>query len=267
MHKKNSWSKKEDRLLARTYSMNNAFDTAKKIKNRTPCAVEERIKKLKLKHSKDFVFEPNSTGDLRPLLRETNEAYYWIGFLSADGNFGRKGCLTLLVSEKDSKHIKRFASLIKAKEKNCTRPNNRKYVYVACSHKINSNKIMKKFGFGHRKTYKPPFCVVSDKDNLFLSYMTGYLDGDGYIIWKTGYKKSQYVIGVGCRKEWKNWLIKNFKRIAKILGICVHVGFYTKKNKYIIVTVASKNFMRLLKKQIKILKIPYLKRKWDKIIS
>jgi len=52
---------------------------------------------------------------LERLLENTPEAYYWIGFLMADGNFDIHGYvnrLTLFLSEKDKEHIQKFSQFI-----------------------------------------------------------------------------------------------------------------------------------------------------------
>ena len=39
------------------------------------------------------------------LLEETNEKYYWLGFLLADGSFGKKKELKIGLSNKDKEHL------------------------------------------------------------------------------------------------------------------------------------------------------------------
>ena len=254
-----SWSDNEDRLLTKIYLNNTAIDTAKKILNRTASAVQERIKKLKLKHSRDYLESPNSTGDLRPLLKETNKAYYWIGFLCADGCFS-SGFTNLLLAKKDKSHIYKYSKFIKSRIKKLIGANKKTYYYTSCVHKINTNRIKKKFGFSSRKTYIPPYYKISKKDKLFMSYMIGYIDGDGHVAWCS--KKYKYLISIGCHKSWKSWIQKTFSRVFKILNIKVHICISNNTPPTCIaVSMASKDFLLKLKAYAKNLKIPYLCRK------
>jgi hypothetical protein len=262
-----SWSPKENKLLKKIYLNHSMFDTMKKIPGRTQSAVQERIKKLRLKHSKFYNELPNSSGDLRLLLQETNRAYYWIGFLSADGHFDGN-CIHLLVAKKDKQHIYKYVKFIGSPIRKTIKPDKRMYYYTSCDHKINTNKIEKKFGFTSRKTYNPPNSKISKKNRLFMSYMIGYIDGDGYVLYreKNGDGGSRYIISVGCYKTWKHWLIKTFQRMAKILKVNMHLCVSKKHNgSGIEVIIASKIFMKKLRQYADKLKIPYLKRKIGKI--
>jgi len=50
--------------------------------------------------------------DLSPLLNETLEAYYWMGFIMADGHLSKQNRLTVTLAIKDSDHLLKLKEFV-----------------------------------------------------------------------------------------------------------------------------------------------------------
>lgn len=92
------------------------------------------------------------------LLEDSNEIYYWIGFLMADGTLSNESVtLGMELSTKDELHLNKFAKLINVTVHNRTRELKGK-TYYQCSISIRDKDIipliMKKYNFNNNKTKK-----------------------------------------------------------------------------------------------------------------
>lgn len=206
--------------------------------------------------------------EISNLLKETPETYYWIGFLMADGHFDKdRGSVALGISNKDIDHLKKFSKLINAKVlvgKNYSRVNRQDKIIVP--------KIIDKFNISNRKTYEPPVVNI-DNDDLFLSFIIGFIDGDGCIDSRT------QGIEITCHKSWGDNLNKWFARIW-ILSKCISNG----KNKkpevimqkrlegysgrpaiYARIRTNNNTFCMFLKNKAIKMHLPILTRKWNRI--
>lgn len=219
---------------------------------------------------------------LEKLLENTPEAYMRIGFIFADGyiEHGKYKRLGLECSIKDEDYVKDFAAFIEAKTRRRTRVNQK----LKCGEMISFTikgiaeipKLIKKFDFKQKKTYNPPEKLNIKSNDLFVSMFIGYVDGDGSIS-KNGHLK------IKCHYSWKKTLDKWVSRIWKISG-CEVVndkmvipkariisevdprGLF-KRGSSAIINVYNPQFMMFLKSKIEELKLPVLKRKWDRIKS
>ena len=119
-----------------------------------------------------------------PLLEDTVESYYWIGFCLADAHISKQR-ITLTISLKDEGHLLKFSKYIESNirygecfnfgkvSQNCTVSANNSHVIP---------QIRDKFGIVSNKTQNPPLKIenISNTDLLF-SLFCGFLDGDGHI--------------------------------------------------------------------------------------
>lgn len=195
-----------------------------------------------------------SKSDLRPLLNETPKTYYWLGFLIADGHFDEKS-LAFSLKKSDINQINKFKKFLKYKG-DC-KP---RFIHVGDVKIIKS--IRNKFKITNNKTTKPCSINHINDDNSFISFVIGYIDGDGCIGNQTN-RKDCY-IRFHCHKNWKNNIQYISNRICKLSN--------TKSQKCIIgndgyTRLIFTNFkiVKFLKKKAVELKLPFLKRKWNKI--
>lgn len=190
-------------------------------------------------------------GRLDNLLKETKEAYYWVGFLYADGCLcSSDKSIRLRIAEKDLNHLKKYAKF--------TNSNIDKHAGMCGTNIGDSYKIKKftdKFDFKFRKTYNPPNIekVLHNKSHgLQMSLFAGFIDGDG-----SHSKKGYYTISV--HKTWLGFLNYFYKYIDE------HTTLTSKEPR-----VYLKNYCRvnindkILQNIIKPLKIDHLlmERKW-----
>lgn len=185
------------------------------------------------------------TANIIKLINESNEAYYWLGFIMADGHFSKTNQLQINLSEKDLSHLNKFATFIEHEKLNIPRINvNFSEIY---------NWLFDLFRIQNNKTYYP--CDLSNlHGDAFFSFIIGFIDGDGCINEK-GY------LTIKCHKSWLNnlnnmisFLTKNSFNQAKI-----------NNENLAIINITRIEVMKTIKKRIIDLNLPILNRKWDRV--
>lgn len=211
---------------------------------------------------------------LEKLLEETPEAYYWTGFLMADGYINHKNIhLKLTLSKKDENHLNKFSKFVNVnmiRGKSIIK--NKKYTNFTVS-KGNKNiliKFIKKFDFKNRKSYNPPKKLNIKNNDLFISFFIGYFDGDGTI------GKYNNQISVLCHENWKSVLNVWFKRVWN-LAECVIRNNIVKIPKAKLIKIRNSKLCRIgtknsefvwfLKNKAVDLQLPFLERKWKRIFK
>jgi len=208
-----------------------------------------------------------SKGSLSVLLEETNLAYYWLGFILADGCISNNKRLGIGLSTKDNNHLIKLTDIL-----NCENPKFRKTSngYDSCGFSLqdthNIPKFCKKFDIKPAKTFNPPNIEIFKKmsDELFLSFLCGYIDGDGCI--KYQFKRKDVTITIHVHSSWLLVLKYIETRLFSILSInnkCSNSGVW--KDGYAYLKICDNTIIRQLKKIVIKLNIPLLERKWDKI--
>jgi ferredoxin-thioredoxin reductase catalytic subunit len=191
--------------------------------------------------------------DLSPLLEETPEAYYWIGFLLADGHF-ENGRIKFHLALRDAEQIRRFASFIKWTGNFENR--GKLGIGVAAKHTEVVEMLCDKFDIKQDKTYDPPNTILNHDKELLKCLLIGFIDGDGNI--ENQYKRKDCFIRIKVHKSW-NEILKEF---------CELVDYDTKhvrlNNKgYCELYFSDSNIVTELKKKSN--ELPVLDRKWKKI--
>jgi ferredoxin-thioredoxin reductase catalytic subunit len=191
--------------------------------------------------------------DLSSLLEETPEAYYWVGFLLADGHF-ENGRVNFHLALKDSDQVKKFANFIKWSGKFYDRVE--LGIGFAAKHTEVVEELCKKFDIKQNKTYNPPKTILNHDKELLKYLLIGFIDGDGNI--DNQYKRKDCFIRIKVHKSWDG-ILKEF---------CELVGYDTKhvrfnKQGYCELYFSDSNIVTELKKKSNTL--PVLSRKWKKI--
>lgn len=191
--------------------------------------------------------------DLSKLLEETPEAYYWVGFLLADGHF-ENGRVKFHLALKDSDQVKKFANFIKWSGNFDDR--GELGIGVAAKHTEVVEELCKKFDIKQNKTYNPPKTILNHDKELLKYLLIGFIDGDGNI--ETQRKRKDCFIRIKVHKSWDR-ILKEF---------CELVGYDTKhvrlnKQDYCELYFSDSKIITELKKKSNIL--PVLERKWQKI--
>lgn len=242
------WTKEEDNLLITNYQLKRN-DLLKLFPNRSYYAVNQRASKLNLRKERNEYCESN----LDVLLEETHEAYYWIGFILADGHVHKNLRLKITLAPKDTNHLQKLANFIKTQLKS----NKYQQPYVSCQEKVIVPQLCKKFDIQQNKTTHPPKIFPTNLD-LLKSLFIGYIDGDGSI--KSRKKANICCLSIHIHKNWLNWL----QQIQVLLNInsgkpkIINDG-YTSWH------ISKHSEMVKLKLHAIKYKLPVLERKWSKI--
>lgn len=203
-------------------------------------------------------------GTLAPLLSNTPEALYWMGFLLADGHFTETR-LQVVLAEKDTEHLQslsKFLGGVKLRliENRCQSGVFRS-ISLAIMHTEVVKKLRERWGIASRKTYTPPnLSKLSEEELIFV--MIGFIDGDGHIARQRKSKTAKVVIRLGNHSSWAPTL-QLFSEIAhKMVQKPSATVIITKRN-VAILKIKEEEVVRML--YLFSEKIPSLKRKWEKI--
>lgn len=195
----------------------------------------------------------NHCADLTNLLSDTPEAFYWIGFLLADGSF-YDNRLKLGLSPKDSEHLYKFAKFINYHGAvNITS----KSISIACKNNEVVDAIKKKFDIKDRKTYNPPETISRFREDLVYSLLAGFIDGDGNIQNQT--RRKDFFLRIKTHASWKH-ILKEFNRLISDKDF-VKID----SRGYALLTISNTEKLKQLKSKILSLNIPILSRKWNVI--
>jgi DNA-binding transcriptional regulator WhiA len=143
-----------------------------------------------LQHLKKDISVLFGNDGLKILLDKSCQSLYWMGFVFADGCLRRNKRINLSVSTKDERHIAAYSEYIGAKCKIVSSKNgflDGKYEMCVCeSGQLQTvNQIIDTFDLKFAKTYNPPniniLSAALDTKKKFLSFLAGYIDGNGSI--------------------------------------------------------------------------------------
>lgn len=195
---------------------------------------------------------------LKKLLLNTPESFYWMGFIMADGTFV-KNRFKLGISNKDHTHIEKLYNYL-----NC---NNTLHVtethsYFSIMDTKNVSQLKEKFDFNQSKTYYPPKTIKWMENDLLISFIIGFIDGDGSITKQ--YKRKDPILRIKLHSSWIHILdeISTFlceKSKTPIIKSKINNQGYSQIN------LANHKLLKYLKKELIRLKIPHLERKWSLI--
>lgn len=122
--------------------------------------------------------------------RETEEAYYWAGFIAADGHISiKRNYLGIMLQASDKSHLERLKSALSYEgniiesKKGYAYKGHTNINYCCVIRVVNKkivNDLIERFNITERKTftYRPPNI---DDPHLKSCFIKGYIDGDGTI--------------------------------------------------------------------------------------
>lgn len=192
--------------------------------------------------------------NLSILLEDTPITYYWIGFLLADGNFGKLNTIKCTLSSVDKNHIKKLQTFLNIENLNFENNNS------ACTIKAMDTDIVplicKKFDISNTKTYNPPKTLEHIKNrDLLLSLIIGFIDGDGCI----SNKNKSFSLTVKCHSSWIEILDFFAKKINPTSQAKINNAGYA------YFTISNVESLKEIKRKALEFRLPILSRKWDKI--
>lgn len=240
-----NWTEEELMFLKNNYETNyenfNKNFIINGLNNKTWAAIENKAYILGLKRNLKLA-------NLSKLLNETPEAYYWLGFLMADGHFANNGSITINLSIKDIQHIQKFAEFLNIKKEF------KKASLYAMDKKI-VGELKNKFRISNNKTYNPCNIEKIKNKDLLFSLIIGFIDGDGCINLRGS------SITITSHRNWESQIIFMGRELY---------GFnktFNLGNNETLINLGIFGYTLLKKIKIKILelKLPILTRKWDRI--
>lgn len=207
------------------------------------CAGKKRTKRL---------------NNLKVLLEETPETYYWIGFLLADGHFDDGKRIIVGLAEHDRDHLEKFAKYIGYKGTiSLVKKGPYSAVKLSAMDTEVVGKLCEKFDIKSNKTHNPPESLSWIPEDLFLCLLAGLIDGDGNISNFCGRKD----VFIRLKQE-KSWLpiLKEFAKYFK-----EEDRVKVNKQGYAEVEITGFPKIRELKKKLLEYNLPLMDRKWGKI--
>lgn len=254
------WSEKEIEILRNNYD--NGAVAVSKILGRTQASVILMANKIGRKSA----YNPWRKSNVGKLLNGEDEAYYWMGFLMADGHFGEKR-LRLKLAKKDKEHLKKFGRFIEYTGKitsYITRLGGKSYhgCRITCMDTIMIPEIMERFGLVANKTENPPSGLPTGTDEQLLALVEGFIDGDGCM--RTGKKRRFCNIVVKVHSSWLEMLKKMADLVYRLSGCASGLPKLNKKG-YAEWVISNSMITKFLKRKSVEMKLPVLDRKWKKI--
>lgn len=207
--------------------------------NRTWSSIQNKAFLLKIK--RDI-----RNANANKLINETNEAYYWLGFIMADGHFSNGDQIQINLAKKDLLHLRKFATFVEYKN-DLLKPN------ISINFSDIRIELNNKFKISNNKTHYP--CVLDNlSGDYFFSFIIGFIDGDGCIN-KKGY------LSIKCHKSW----LDNLNRMIAFLTDNDYNCGYINSEGLAVITLTKIEYMKRIKERIVDLKLPCLNRKWDRV--
>lgn len=200
---------------------------------------------------------------LTKLLDESLQSYYILGFLFADGHFGDDYRIKLKLKKSDKIIIDKIAQYLEIE--NSIYEEKRSYG-ISCMDKYTSLVLKEKYDIKSNKTYIP--CKINNiKGDKFMSFLIGFIDGDGCICNRSDTGAAH--IKIKLHKSWEdnlNYMSKELYENCGILKFPKAIDVKQGENIYTSVTFGNAKVVKKLKEFIINNNIFCLDRKWNKIV-
>ncbi len=278
MIKRLKYNKKELNEIKKYYPISTKEELIKKFPNRSWDSICHQARKQGFKRKKKFIKYCKSYSNYSKLLKDNPIAYYWIGFLLADGHFTNRA-IVIGLHLKDIEHIRKFREFIEYSgpsiNKFIRKKHNREVILFSSSDYKLVPKIKDKFDISQRKTYNPPkdlSWIEKINPDLLISLIIGFIDGDGCLQQKQTSLTDNMcsVLIIGAHYSWEN----NLKYIAKFLFKHFNIkrninrnssSLRRTKDDFTTLVICNQIVLRELKRKTISLNLPCMERKWNKI--
>lgn len=194
------------------------------------------------------------SANLKILLEDSYESFYWMGFILADGSFC-KDRLQITLGIKDKTHLQKLADYLEYKlpifETNINVSMRSKNLDI-------SPLICQKFDIKKNKTYNPPLTIKNFDLDLQYCLLAGFIDGDGNVQNQTG--RQDFMLRIKNHASWFH-ILKEFNELIDGSDIFTRIG----KAGYALLIISDTEVLKNFRKKIETFNLPLLRRKWDKI--
>ncbi len=228
----NLWTEEELRIIIKCYSNSSSKELLNLLEKRSWSSILAKAKTLNLKRA-EYQYSTMRKSNVDVLLNDSVQTYYYIGLLFADGYFTNKK-LQLNQCMKNKNMVYKFAEYIGTENIKVYDENKpveilgkktMKHGQILCY--VKDSKIIPmikdKYDIQYEihkksKTYNPPSLSVfkNISDDLFLSFLIGFIDGDGSI-YKS--KNNGRSIVITSHKNWNAILEYWVYRLQKIFKV------------------------------------------------
>lgn len=190
--------------------------------------------------------------DLKALLLDNEQAYYWMGFIAADGYINHSVWrLKIELASRDKSHLQKLAEFISYRGLFESR--------ISVQDKKTLPALCNKFNLKPRKTYNPP-SVDWMSNELFVPFFVGFVDGDGSIGYQYG--RSDCLLRLQIHQNWLPCLSTMQQKLMILSGIAIPEPYKNNRG-YAVLTSGNHTFLKWLKHRTA--HLPVLNRKWNKI--
>ncbi len=187
------WEEWEINFLKNNYTNLKMLEIRQQLSDRTYSSITNKAHLLGLDN------RSINLSNVSNLLSGSNEAFYWLGFLLADGHFSKTNQIQINLSVKDLNHLKKFATFVEYK-KELEIPS----LFLSDINII--PKIAELYEIKNNKTYYPPNISKLSGDSLF-SLVIGFIDGDGCIaLYQKGKQQRFWLMITSASKDILIWI-------------------------------------------------------------
>lgn len=245
------WTTKEIELLKTKWVEAKTEDLKELFPERSYNSLLQKAVELGIKMEKGF---RKRKGNLLFLDTLSQESVYWWGLILADGHISKQNEVSISLHKDDEDYLKVLTDKLNVKIRY-----SKEMCFFTIGDKDFSERWKEQLKMSNEctKTYCPP-CLDIFKDDM-MSLFIGLVDGDGHIRYSNGH----YNCSVELYNSWFSTL-EIFQKELLIYGIKSSVK-YTKKGKYCRLSISGKENLIKLLPYIK--ELPYLQRKWNKILQ
>lgn len=252
-----NWTEEKTLLLKNSYPELPKLDVLKLFPDYQWKSLQNIATELKIKRN----FCEQRRGNIENLFNESNESYYWLGLIAADGCISEDGTLKVDLMKNDTQYLMNLAKFLNTKilfYPSYFNSYGKGMGNGICRVKIkdfrNGVKLRDLFKINGLKTYNP-FSIdfINTKEHL-TAFLGGLIDGDGTI-------GAGGNIAIDMHENYKDFMYEFGDKLVKF-EIISHfkVNFY---EKMVRIAISSSNTFDIRKGLID-MKLPIMKRKWDR---
>jgi hypothetical protein len=271
------WTSEEDQFITTNYINLTYEEMSEHLAGRTPHAIQMRVQVL------GFERDIREVRRRRSRVNYVDERFfetpdiinsYYAGFIAADGNINKfANRVAIRIQRRDEyllKQLKEDSSYTGEIRYYCGSGKNRDVFYSDFRVMGQSRwvaDLYSNFNLLPKKTHilEPPYI---EDEKLVISYIRGFIDGDGFISYKSknASKKPLWIVGACGTKAMMSWLKHWFDKWApderRKTSAQVNGPYNSKSYVY---TVSGRRALRILEKLLSVKTPVYLKRKWDPV--